>query len=559
MTCLYFNGQSIVSKLDDLHATVHSLEPDIVGITESWTNNNVLDSELNVPGYDLYRCDRPSTCIGGGVLLYVRRELQSTQFTPTSEFPEQVWCKLRSTRGKEILIGFCYKTPTSSVFGPGNDDMLRDLIQEIGGKHHVLMGDFNYPDIDWSAHSCLPAASKDSELFLDCLDDNFLSQHVVVPTRKDSILDLIISDEPDTVDVVGNLGNFANSDHDMLRFDINISVTESSVRRCVLDYAKGDYIGMKHELQTVDWDSILQPLPVVECWKTFREIIDSVESKYIPTKSVSSSKIKKPVWMTHKALKSVKRKYRVYSKYKSRDHPACVSAAKKAKTDIKNAKRNFECKLAQNIKKDKKSLFAYARSKSKVKTKVGPLVDSKGQAVTSNSEMAEEFNKSFASTFTEEDVNRVPDADEVFRGTTEETLHDVEVNTDVIQAKLSKLRTDKAPGADGMSPWLLKEIQEFLVTPIYHLMRKSLDEGTVPDDWRTAYVSPIYKKGCRDQASNYRPVSLTSQISKVIESILRDVIVEHLERHTLIRDSQHGFRKGRSCLTNLRYWCSWIK
>jgi len=133
----------------------------------------------------------------------------------------------------------------------------------------------------------------------------------------------------------------------------------------------------------------------------------------------------------------------------------------------------------------------------------------------------------------------------------EETLRDMEVNTDTIQAKLNKLRTDKAPGADGMSPWLLKEIQEFLVTPIYFLMRKSLDEGIVPDDWRTAHVSPIYKKGCRDQASNYRPVSLTSQISKVIESMLRDVIVEHLERHMLIRDSQHGFRKGRSCLTNL--------
>ena len=122
---------------------------------------------------------------------------------------------------------------------------------------------------------------------------------------------------------------------------------------------------------------------------------------------------------------------------------------------------------------------------------------------------------------------------------------------EMIQAKLSKLRTDKAPGADGMSPWLLKDVQEFIVTPIYFLMRKSLDEGIVPDDWRTAYVSPIYKKGCRDQAGNYRPVSLTSQISKVIESLLRDAIVEHLERNMLIRDSRHGFCKGRSCLTNL--------
>ena len=143
---------------------------------------------------------------------------------------------------------------------------------------------------------------------------------------------------------------------------------------------------------------------------------------------------------------------------KSRDHPACVAAAKKAKTDIRNAKRNFEDKLAQNIKKAKKSLFAYARSKSKVKMKVSPLVDVNGQAVTSLLEMAEEFNKCFASTFTEEYVNHVQDADEVFRGMPEETLHDTEVNADTIQAKLSKLRTDKAPGADGMSSWLLKEI-----------------------------------------------------------------------------------------------------
>jgi len=151
------------------------------------------------------------------------------------------------------MIGVCCRTPTTSVFGTGNDDMLRDLLQEIGSKHHVLMGDFNYPDIDWSVHSCLPTASEDSQLFLDCLDDNFLSQHVTVPTRKDSILDLVISDDPDTVDGVQNLGSFASSDHDILSFDINVSVTESSIRRRVLDYAKGDYMSMRNELAYRQW------------------------------------------------------------------------------------------------------------------------------------------------------------------------------------------------------------------------------------------------------------------------------------------------------------------
>jgi len=83
------------------------------------------------------------------------------------------------------------------------------------------------------------------------------------------------------------------------------------------------------------------------------------------------------------------------------------------------------------------------------------------------------------------------------------------------------------------------------------LLRKSLDEGVVPDDWKIANVSPIFKKGDKRKVSNYRPVSLTSQVLKVIETILRDAIVSHLETSNLIRDSQHGFRKGRSCLTNL--------
>ena len=137
------------------------LEPDIIGITESWTTNNLLDSELNLPGYDLFRCDILSTCKGDGVLLYIRSVLQPTQFAPVSKFPEQIWCKLRSANAREILIGVCYRTSTPSVFGPGNYGLLCDLIQELSNKHHVLMGDFNYPDIDWSLHSCLPTASRD--------------------------------------------------------------------------------------------------------------------------------------------------------------------------------------------------------------------------------------------------------------------------------------------------------------------------------------------------------------------------------------------------------------
>ena len=74
---------------------------------------------------------------------------------------------------------------------------------------------------------------------------------------------------------------------------------------------------------------------------------------------------------------------------------------------------------------------------------------------------------------------------------------------------------------------------------------------SVPDDWKEANVVPVYKGGSRNVATNYRPISLTSQLCKVFETIIRDQVIEFLETNALIRNSQHGFRKGRSCLTNL--------
>jgi len=86
---------------------------------------------------------------------------------------------------------------------------------------------------------------------------------------------------------------------------------------------------------------------------------------------------------------------------------------------------------------------------------------------------------------------------------------------------------------------------------LYLLFKKSLKDTVIPDDWKQAIVTTIFKKGNRNKADNYRPVSLTSIIGKTFEAIIRDALVHHLEDNHLITDSQHGFRKGRSYLTNL--------
>ena len=116
---------------------------------------------------------------------------------------------------------------------------------------------------------------------------------------------------------------------------------------------------------------------------------------------------------------------------------------------------------------------------------------------------------------------------------------------------LSNLKPFKATGPDGLPPFILKELAYELAPAFTLLFEASLSQGTLPSDWTSAFVAPIFKKGDPLQVSNYRPVSLTSVPSKVMEHIVCSHIMKHLEKHRVLCDNQHGFRKFRSCESQL--------
>ena len=98
---------------------------------------------------------------------------------------------------------------------------------------------------------------------------------------------------------------------------------------------------------------------------------------------------------------------------------------------------------------------------------------------------------------------------------------------------------------------MLRELAEEIAKPLSIIYQRSLSTGEVPEDWRLASVTPIYKKGCREDPGIYRPVSLTLVPGKIMEQIVLREIMWHVQDNQGIRSSQHGFTKGRSCLTNL--------
>ena len=133
----------------------------------------------------------------------------------------------------------------------------------------------------------------------------------------------------------------------------------------------------------------------------------------------------------------------------------------------------------------------------------------------------------------------------------QEILSDIDFSSDDIMKILSNLKADKSPGPDKIHPSVLKECADVLAYPLYLLFRKSLNEGSLPQDWKDGNVTPIFKKGLKCQVDNYRPVSLTSVICKVMEKVVRNALLNHLMENSLLADNQHGFVPGRSCVNQL--------
>lgn len=527
---------------------VHELNPDIIMITETWAKEEINDAELKLEDYEIFRNDRKHAK-GGGCLIYCKSSINAvpcTELTNT-ENTETVWYKIKCI-DSQLLVGVCYLSPSAS---DEEEKALHDLITSVcENRNDVLIcGDFNHRTIDWDRlHS-----QAEGRKFLDLTLDNFLVQHVKEPTRGENILDLVLTSDENMVECLQVREPFGTSDHNVITFELICSVEMQNWKQEYYDYRHGDYKGMCKYLKDVRWDTLLEGIEVNEMWDVFRETLNEAVSLFVPKKV--RKKNNKPLWWNRRVQRARKNKLMLWQRYQDsktyQDYITYKRALNKATKQVRKAKKKYERKLTKNIKKDPKAFYKYARSKMNVKDRVGPLSDEDGETVTDDSKASEMLNNFFSSVFTQEIIDNLPEPRKIFQGNVGDELNRIELSPEIVLKKLMNLKPDKAPGVDSIYPIVLKEVSGAISQPLSKIFQKSLCNTVVPGDWRSANVTPIFKKGQRSRPENYRPVSLTSVISKVFETILRDAIVDHLKRHKLVKDSQHGFSKGRSCLTNL--------
>ncbi|KAJ8027731.1 RNA-directed DNA polymerase from mobile element jockey [Holothuria leucospilota] len=547
MKVMFANVRSLFNKFSEFLAHISIDNPDIVGVTETWLHSDISNSEIQVPGYKIFRQDRADTVCGrgGGVLLYVKNSINCVDVTNkfSSGFSNCLWCEI--SFGNEsctpLVVGIIYRSPNSCA---DNNQSLFESFRIVSSKRAVVFGDFNFPDIDW--HSC--TSGSHGRDFLEAVSDGFFTQHVLFPTREDNCLDLVLSTDENMVRNVASGGKIGSSDHDLISFELLCYSKLQGSDKTVLDFSKANFTHAK-ELLTIDWVAHLSHLGPAEAWSVFRNIVTDTTKLCIPLKKAVVKN--RPIWMSREVLRAARKKRKCWRRYRVSKNSDDFAVYKKQELLVKNlvidTKAKFEKQLAKEVKVNPKSFHAYVRSKQKVKEGVGPLQGNEGTLVTDHQDMANLLNDYFVSVFTKESsvLGTCRDSDN------SSLVSDVVFSEELVCNKLKSLKASKAPGPDGIHPAILHECSEILSVPLCIIFQKFLDSNFVPADWRIANVTPIFKKGDRSLPCNYRPVSLTSVVCKVMESVIKDCLLKYLLDNGLLNLSQHGFLPSRSCVTNL--------
>uniref|UniRef100_A0A0P4VPM3 Reverse transcriptase domain-containing protein n=1 Tax=Scylla olivacea TaxID=85551 RepID=A0A0P4VPM3_SCYOL len=546
--CL-INARSLRNKFSDLEALAAVENYHIIGITESWLNSADRDflAEYNLPGYEMFSSERKDR-IGGGVLLYVKASLQPTilKIEKINNI-DSVFLHLR-VRSKKTAIGLIYRPPVHNV---SSDKNLQDQITEISNTFDtVICGDFNLPVNSWGN----PLNSHSGHDLYNNLLECSLKQHVQGPTRGDNILDLVLSTNDDLISNVNIGPEFSTSDHKIVSFNINLQAYKDIVsNEKVFIYKKGDYEKLRSILSVTDWNAELGESNIEESWAKFKYILEDAVKTCIPMRKRRPCKRNKPKWWTNNIESQLLQKNRAYRKYLSSQNEADKleydRLRRESKKLIRQSKKNLEMYIASIAKSNPKEFYSYVRNKKVITSHINQITLDNGNFVTGETQIADTLNDYFASIFTEENTHTIPEPLLMLHNITPLSVCVFHEN-EIIKV-IDKMKTDKAPGPDGITPRVLKETKFQICKPLSLLFTKSFNSGKVPEDWKLANVTPIEKKGDNSLPSNYRPISLTSVVCKLMETVIRNNLVNFLEENDLINDSQHGFRNRRSCLTNL--------
>ena len=513
------------TKLDEMYSTLCIEEKcDVICISETWLDHSIDDVQVNLPGYQIYRRDRNRH--GGGVAIYASNSIPVKQLQEFNIDGVEIVCIEVKLMHKKILISCIYRPPGS---GQQADDFLEDfqnIVNLMISKDYeslFILGDFNDRCMQWNdTHST-------SELGLrlkNSIEGNLLFQIVTEPTHYGpnlhSLLDLIITDSPAYILDCGVGTPIGDPYHCYIFCKLSLRYnTDMKYQRTLWQYKEANIIELNNVLTLAPWDTMFVFDDINDITDYFTDLLLDECAKHIPKKTVTIKPSDKP-WITA----AIKHKLNVRNKF----HKRWKRSKADADFDCYKIKR-IEANVAMSVAKvahferikerlcdpsvGNKEYWHLLKSLygNKIDCGIPSLIDSDKIYATS-SDKATIFNKHFLEKSllpTTLPTLPLPNTFDEF------SLSTIQITQDDVKKVLKSLNIKKATGCDSISNYILKSCAPSISAPLTKLFQKSINCGKYPDSWKLANITPVFKKGNKQDKNNYRPISILPNIGKVFE------------------------------------------
>ena len=535
----------------------------VAAFCETHLNPSMKEAEISMEGYSVFRADRHDR-IKGGVVVYLRKDAAVDAEMIASGSNGEVEYVVVYSRSYNLAIANVYRPPATptSCFTPVMEK-IRECISELSGRMAsiVICGDFNLPGTCWETGENSHGSRDDQkavETMMQLQNHLFMSEIVQQPTRGINHLDLCFTNCSDKILDV-ETEDTVLSDHKLVfartifecrkpAESIHQERAGSALEQLNFFDKSVDWAAINLALSEVDWELKFINKSVEVKYDIIHSILEDLCIKHVPKKrSKKRHIIPRDRRILMKKRSKLLRKEWLQGTAKMQKLGELEEALQKSHLE---EERMEESAAVASIKQNYKYFFKYVKRKGEVRTSIGPLLV--GDKLSSDpAEICEELRQQYDSVFSvpvdvPEGLSSNSDRDNSIR-----VMDDIVIGEEDFIEAVKEIRANSSPGHDGIPAVLLKNTMLHLAKPLCILWNESLRHGQIPSPVKIGKITPIYKGGDKRKRKNYRPVSLTSHIIKLVERVIAKKVIQHLEAENLYNNGQHGFRRGRSCLSQL--------
>lgn len=537
----HINIRSLIPSLEEFKQFITSNNFDVVGVSETWLNKTINYENIIIDGYrGIYQSKNGR---GGGVGLFIKVGFNITrienEYTNNSSF-EQVWIRMRLSK-MDIVLGCIYKPPqySQSSFLTDFDDILSSLAPL--SDNICCVGDFNLNYLNYS--------SKEVREFNLLLSSMGLAQVFTHPTRvtlqSESLIDLIIMSDNMEVVKCDTLASMF-SDHEFIFCEIQIPTLRKKTEfKEYRNYKNIDIQQFDQDLRSIPWRNILDIDNADGKVDFINSNINALLDLHAPIKKIRLSKSKRQPWLDNVGH-LMKLRGKALSKYK------------KNRTDENRAHYKSLRNLVSSKIEHEKKLFLQEKFSTnnnlwqELKYYCGDFKDGITQ-IPENLRNPDEINRSFISLIPQPVVDP-EDTIKFYSQNRKRSLTSLLKFTTVSEMDVLKIISQlksKACGIDGINIHVLHLCTPFILPFLTHLINYCISNSVYPTTWKKALVIPKPKKTSPKEYRDLRPISILPCLSKILEKIINEQLINHIEANNILPETQSGFRKYHNCSTTL--------